>query len=221
MTRKIFFSILSAVLLIGLLLSLAVVSGVLGVNFPKPTGAYSVGRVNYDLVDASRHEIFSNDPNALREIVVTLYYPATPPANAKPVPYAEGKMAELLAAQVHLPAATVNLIHSHAFGNIPIASGKFPVVLFFPGIGTPPLEYTSNVEDLASHGYVVAMVYPTYSVPVTVFSDGRVALINEAGFRSENEPAGTSEEQITRDRDAIASVWVADARFTLDQLTDF
>jgi hypothetical protein len=33
------------------------------------------------------------------------------------------------------------------------------------------------------------------------------------------EPAGTSDAQTNQDRNAIGSVWVADARFTLDQLT--
>ena len=64
------------------------------------------------------------------------------------------------------------------------------------------------------------MLYPTYSVPVTVFSDGRVADMSAAGIRSENEPAGTSEEQIEKDRDAIGAVWVADVRFALDYFTD-
>jgi predicted dienelactone hydrolase len=127
-------------------------------------------------------------------------------------------MAQILAANVHLPAAAVDLIHAHAYEHAPVADGTFPVVLFSPGIGTPPLEYTSTVVDVASHGFVVAVISHTYSVPVTVFADGRVALLNAAGVRSENEPAGTSEAQVTRDRDAIGAVWVADARLVLDQL---
>ncbi len=113
----------------------------------------------------------------------------------------------------------ISTMIAHALEHVPIAGGSFPVVLFSPGIGTPPVEYTSTVEDVASHGYIVAMIYHTYSVPFTVFADGRVAVLNEAGIRSENEPAGTSDAQTNKDRDAIGSVWVADARFTLDQLT--
>ncbi|HKF36389.1 MAG TPA: hypothetical protein VKB35_05760, partial [Ktedonobacteraceae bacterium] len=178
-----------------------------------------VGRINYDLLDPSRRETFLKNPRTRREIVVTVYYPADPPANARPAAYVEGKMADLLASKVHLPAVAVQLIHAHAYEQVPIARGSFPVVLFSPGIGTPPVEYTSTVEDVASHGYIVAMLYPTYSVPMTVFSDGRVAMMSQAGIRSENEPAGTSDAQTNKDRNAIGSVWVADARFTLDQLT--
>jgi dienelactone hydrolase len=216
--RKTVFSLL-LVFLIGLTLSLGVISGLIGIHFPQLTGSYAVGRINYDLLDPSRKEPFLNTPHARREIVVTVYYPADPPANAQPAPYVEGQMADLLASKVHLPAVAVQLIHTHAYEQVPIAQGSFPVVLFSPGIGTPPVEYTSTVEDLASHGYIVAMLYHTYSVPFTVFADGRVALINDAGIRSENEPTGTSDAQTNQDRNAIGAVWVADARFTLDQLT--
>ena len=219
MLRKIFFYILAIGLLTILIIYALIDNKLIGFDFPKLTGSYSVGKASYDFTDPSRKDIFGNDPKANREIVVTVFYPANPPANAKPAPYAAGKMADILAAKIHLPAFAFQLIHSHAYENVPIADGKFPVILFSPGIGTPPLEYTSAVEDLASHGYIVAVIYHTYSVPVTVFSDGRVAMINDAGIRSEIEPDGTGEAQINKDRNLIGSVWVADARFTLDQLT--
>ncbi|HEX6553313.1 MAG TPA: hypothetical protein VF026_11165 [Ktedonobacteraceae bacterium] len=217
--RKTALALLLIVLLMSLTLSLGVISGLIGIHFPQLTGSYAVGKANYDLVDPSRREPFGSDAQARREIMVTVYYPAHAPANAQPAPYAEGKMADQLASFAHVPAVALPLIHSHAYEHVPVAGGTFPVVLFSPGIGVLPLEYTSLVEDLASHGYVVAMISPTYSVAATVFPDGRVALISEAGFRSENEPPGTSDAQTNKDRNAIGSVWVADARFTLDQLT--
>ncbi len=218
MRRKLFYAALVALMVV-LILYVAVANRLIGIDFPALTGKYSVGRANYDLVDPSRKEIFGSDPNANREIVVTVYYPANPPEGARPAPYVEGKTAEIIASQVHLPTLALQLVHSHAFENVPAAEGQFPVVLFSPGIGTPPSEYMSAVEDLASHGYVVAVLYHTYSVPVTEFADGRVAMLNDAGFRSEIEPDGASDAQINKDRDLIGSVWMADARFALDQLT--
>jgi dienelactone hydrolase len=211
----------SIAVVVGAALYFAVVIGLIGIYLPKPTGPYAVGRVSHDLVDSLRHESFVSDPDARREIVVTIYYPALPRRNSKIAPYVGDRMARFLARRLHVPAATAVLIHSHSYENVPIASGVFPVVLFLPGIGNAPLEYTSTIEDLASHGYVVAVLYPTYSVAVTVFSDGRVVALNDAGFRCESEPPGTSEEQIQRDRDAIGSVWVADARFTVARLRVF
>jgi dienelactone hydrolase len=198
-------------------LFLGVVTGTLGVHLPTPAGPYPVGRKNYDLVDPARKEAFT-EADAPREIAVTVYYPAAPRSDAKPAPYVRGPMAQFLAARVHLPAAAATLIHCHSFENASAAEGRFPVVLFFPGMGTAPIEYTTLLEDLASRGYFVISAYPTYSVAVTVFGNGRVAPISEAGFRCENEPPDASEEQIESDRDAIGAVWVADARFILDWL---
>jgi predicted dienelactone hydrolase len=218
MAFKIALALLAGVTLVAVILTLGVATGALGVHFPALTGRFAVGRANVDLVDTSRRELFGSDPSAHRAIVVTIYYPATPPANASPAPYLEGKMADALTSRLHLPAVAAAAVHSHAYDRPPVAAGVFPVVEFLPGIGTSPSEYTSLVEDLASHGYVVAMIYPTYSVPVTVFSDGRSVPLSEAGFRSENEPASASAAQIDHDRNVIGAVWVADARFTLDQL---
>jgi dienelactone hydrolase len=206
-------------LFVALILVVGVVTGVVGVTLPTPTGPYSVGRQAYDLTDPTRKETFVDDPARPRQIVAVIYYPAERPVNAVRAPYVDGEMAIILAAKVHLPAATAKLIHSHAYHGVAVAQGKFPIVLFLPGIGQPPLEYTTTIEDAASHGYVVVVLYPTYSVPVTVFSDGRVALMSEAGIRSENEPPGTTEQQTSKDRDAIGSVWAADARFALKELS--
>ncbi len=160
--RKTLLSLLLLVFLIGLTLSLGVITGLIGIHFPQLTGSYAVGKINYDLLDPSHQEPFLNNPHAQRKIMVTIYYPADPPANARPAPYAEGKMADLLASKAHLPAVAVHLIHTHAYEQVPMAAGRFPVVLFSPGIGTPPVEYSSTVEDVASHGYIVAMIYHTY-----------------------------------------------------------
>src|SRR5215470_9142811 len=92
--RKIVLSLLLIVFLLSLTLCLGVISGLIGIHFPQLTGTYAVGRANYDLVDPSRQETFGPDAQARREIMVTVYYPAHPPVNALPAPYAEGKMAD-------------------------------------------------------------------------------------------------------------------------------
>ncbi len=219
MLKKIFLSMLMIGLLIVLVAAAAVDDRLIGIDLPRLTGSYSVGRANYDLIDPSRKEVFGSDPNANREIVITVYYPTAPPANVKPAPYTSGKMADILAAKIHLPAFALQLVHSHAYESVPVAEGNVPAVLLSPGLGDSPLEYTSSVEDLASHGYIVVEIYHTYSVPATIFSDGRVAMINDAGMRSEIQPDGTSDTLINQYRNQIGSVWAADARFTLDQLT--
>jgi hypothetical protein len=49
---------------------------------------------------------------------------------------------------------------------------RSPVLLFSPGGGMIRELYTSQLEELASHGYVVAAITHTYDGFVTVFPDG-------------------------------------------------
>jgi hypothetical protein len=69
--RKTVLSLLLIVFLISLTLFIGVISGLIGIHFPQLTGTYAVGRISYDLLDASRKEPFLNNPHAKREIVVT------------------------------------------------------------------------------------------------------------------------------------------------------
>src|SRR5215472_17468460 len=110
--RKIVLTLLALVFLLSLTLFLGVVTGLIGIHYPQLTGSYAVGRINYDLLDPSRRATSLKNPRTRREIVVTVYYPADPPANARPAAYVEGKMADLLASKVHLPAVAVQLIHA-------------------------------------------------------------------------------------------------------------
>ena len=70
---------------------------------------------------------------------------------------------------------------SHAYANAPCATdrNKFPVLVFSPA-GFPPLALASIVEEIASHGYVVAGITHTYESAVTAFPDGRVVPMNAA-----------------------------------------
>ena len=52
------------------------------------------------------------------------------------------------------------------------AEGRpFPLVLFSPGLGNSPYDYSIELEDLASHGYIVAAVEPIHDSLAVVLSD--------------------------------------------------
>jgi hypothetical protein len=46
-------------------------------DFPSPTGPFVVGRTTFYWQDATRRETLATDPVAKRELMVTLWYPAT------------------------------------------------------------------------------------------------------------------------------------------------
>jgi hypothetical protein len=192
-----------------------------GIPFPSPTGGHHVGRTSYHLIDASRPEIFSDDPNDVRELMITVHYPADKAARAPRALYADSPLAKGFGQAFNTPSFVLSLVHSHALEKPPCQTrdGGHPVVIFSPGLGAPPLVYTATLEDLASHGFVVVSVSHPYSIAVTAFPDGRVVRSNEAGLAaaaSLNEP-GDSQEIAAR-HDDVGAVCVNDVRFVLDEL---
>jgi predicted dienelactone hydrolase len=83
---------------------------------------------------------------------------------------------------------------------------RWPVVLFSPGNTVPRSIYTTFVEDLASHGFVVVAIDHPYSVAIVVLPDGRTAI--QAGSGAPVVPFETR-----------VGVHAADLRFALDEMT--
>ena len=181
--------------------------------FPEGTGEHQVGITSYSLVDESREETFTEAAGDKREVLVTVYYPAEPAPDAEPAPYAEGALRDLLV----IPAEQVDLIQTQLYADAPPADGSFPVLIFSPGMGALPVNYTSLFTEVASHGYVVAAVWHPYSTAVTVFPDGRVIAANEEGYLAPFIDPAASETATGR----IGSVWVGDVIYVLDQLEQF
>ena len=75
------------------------------------------------------------------------------------------------------------------------------MLLFEPGFGMLPFFYSTLIEDLASHGYIVAGTIPTDYTHYNVFSNGRVA----DTFKSTHT-------------NASLPFWTGDLIFTLNQL---
>ena len=193
-----------------------------GLEFPQTTGPYQIGRASYHLVDASRKEIFTAEPDDVRELMVTVHYPAEVAEGQSAAPYADDDLAAAVGKAYFKPPAFFRLMHSHAVQKAPCISKKdgFPVVIFSPGFKAHPLFYTAILEELASQGFVVVSVCHPYSTGVTVFPDGRAVKANDEGTRFEldKKDRSVSPEKIGEHRDAIGEVWIADVRFVLDSL---
>ena len=58
-------------------------------RFPHPGGPYDIGTLNYHWVDTGRPEIFTTDPNARRELMVQIWYPAKGKPSAPRAPYVQ------------------------------------------------------------------------------------------------------------------------------------
>ncbi len=188
------------------------------VTLPTPTGPYAVGRVLDDWTDESRPEIFASSASHNRELTVWIWYPADPPPGAAPTRYLPKGWAHArdqargLGSILFQSAAS---IHAHAYADAPVASQEttYPVLIFEPGLGPTVSDYTALLEDLASHGYIIIGINPTYSASVVVFSDGRVVEQSAKGNMPDN--ASVSEARTIGDR--LVQTWAQDMSFAMDQ----
>ena len=110
-------------------------------------------------------------------------------------------------------------ISSNAVDGAPIASSgtPFPVVTFSHGAGGTGFAYTVLIEDLVSHGYVVASIEHTYTAKAVWFPDGRII-----AQRSDSPPAGLSQAERMSWMMKQISVGIdqgaADVRFVIDRM---
>lgn len=186
-------------------------------ELPAPTGPYGVGRTSFHWIDRSRDELDTSDPDDVRELMVHLFYPAEPGSEAPRavyVPDADLMLGPFSADQVE----RVSAMRAHAVEDAPPADdpSRFPVILFLPGGGLKVLTYHAILEDLASHGWVVAAVDPPYNARAMRLPDGRV-LRRPAGAASGwPEPASPAEE-LRQYRDRVGQ-WARDASQVIDEL---
>jgi len=122
--------------------------------------------------------------------------------------------------EANWPLIVSGAIHSHAVDNAAVAKtpARFPVLVLSPGLGGSGFGYTSLIEHLVSHGYVVAAIEHTGVAGAVVFPDGHIVLQHH-----DPSPAGlTPEERFKRMAEsagAMITEGAADVRFVLDKLT--
>ena len=92
-------------------------------GLPAPTGRHQVGRVSLDWVDPDRAEIYSSNPQDRRELVVWIWYPATPAPDAERAAYLPGPWAP---SGQFLGLDATGLL-SHAVAGAPVA-GEQPLM---------------------------------------------------------------------------------------------
>ena len=197
----------------------------LPISLPPPSGSYLVGRKCFDWIDEKRQDPF--DSWHRRELVVWAWYPAGGRARASPAPYVPGRWGLIsarwsaLTVRLHmspslfnalgtpppLAASSLEKIQTHSWVNAPLSTGesKFPVLIFSPGLGQMPTDYTALIEDIVSHGYIVFGINPTYFTDSTVFSNGREVGHMPIWKRS-------------LDIETYYPIWVDDFLFVLEQI---
>jgi predicted dienelactone hydrolase len=191
-------------------------SGGLKRDLPAITGKLAVGRTSFHWVDASRPEAMTDNPDDRRELMVTIWYPAES-ATGETAPYIDNldKLAGAID-QDQIDIARAVQTHSIAGAKISSAEGRYPALIFSPGNQMNVALYAAQIEDLASHGYiVVGMDHPYESLGV-LYPDGRIARYSEEKSPKQGSP--NFQEEFARFYRRRVDWRAADASFVLNQL---
>lgn len=193
---------------------------------PPPTGPLSVGRVMYQWTDSTRGEELSAQPTERRELMIQIWYPAQRATPVLASPYLP-KLAVLLSA---LSEETLRkefgkryeetiALRTHAAESAPFASigSRCPVLVFLPGLADGTYAYTAQLEEYASHGYVVVAINPTFEAFGVVLSGDRVIPRSVQGW--EQAMTKVASEYFAFERKRLA-VWAQDVKFVIDRLTE-
>lgn len=161
-----------------------------GIEYPKPNGKYAIGVTKFEL-ERGKHWV-----------QVTAWYPALPGATGTPMKYSDEWLAKALAKQQGLPEILMeNPLDSASLMDVPIAPDKFPVLLFNHGYGAFPRANMTNMEALASQGYIVLSVgHPSESLILKRLNGDLVPL-------DESKPSQQASKKLSSDPALGAESW--------------
>jgi dienelactone hydrolase len=190
----------------------AATADTLDLHLPNPTGHQPVGTTSLYMKDTSRPDPWV--PTVpYRELMVSLFYP-TASADGLKKQYMTPAESEAYLSRENIPGLppdafstvqTYSLVDAKPVGK----RHSLPLIVLSPGNTQPRATLTSWAEDLASHGYVVAVIDHTYENRAQTFPDGRMT--------------GCAACEQDDDQDAFFQKQVPsrtkDVSFVLDQLT--
>ena len=200
-------------------------------SFPNPSGPYKIGTVTYHWVDASRQEVFSADPNARRELMVQIWYPAKNDSSSPRALYIQDAdvVASALAQLHNFPDFSLKhlkYVTTNAAESVPVADDKpsYPVLIFLEGLTGYRQMNTFQVEELVSHGYIVVGIDQPGAAASVVFPDGhQIAGLSKTQMEPLTQQSVSPAEKAPllngqAFKDGIIPYFAQDVSFTLDQL---
>jgi hypothetical protein len=183
------------------------------ISLPGLTGTFQVGRKAFEWTDRTRVDPLAPSGGP-RRLSVWLWYPAA--GSGKAAEYMTGPWRDQqFSGPVGWFESDFDNVEVHAVEDASVADGIFPVAVLEPGMGFSAPQYTSIAEDLASHGYLVAGVTPTYSANVAVL-DGKAV---ESTPEGNPQDLGGHSGQALDDGNRLVALWAADARFAAHEVS--
>jgi len=197
-----------ALILAGLSVSLSLLLPMF--RLPAPTGPYPVGTSILYFKDSTRIEDAVGAAGSPRELMVQLWYPAQS-SNNRFARYRRSLETNILSSyQSVLPT------NSRLDAPMAAVGAPFPVILFNHAWRGRRTNDTFLIEELASHGYVVASIDHTYNASLVELPGGRI--VRGTASNDIDDPESSTPQHVRAIWDKELHKWVADQRFVLDRL---
>ena len=179
-----------------------------GFKIPEPTGPHPVGVKDLIMTDSSRE---SHEKG--RRLLVRLYYPVAAASGTRVPYFPDPGIANNLAEMMDVPLFTVSHLKygrtNATFDPAPAILSNLPLIIFSHGLNGMRAQNTYLLEDLASHGYLVAGIeHHGFSIG-SIFPDGTLG-----EYSKKNE---LSHPDAGRD---IITTWSKDQEFVHNQLIE-
>ena len=181
-------------------------------SLPAPTGRFAAGEDVIHLTDWSRPDPWVPSAGP-RQLTVSMFYPAVAGTGTQ-APYmtlaeAAGFIQYRVPAGTGITAQELSDVTTHAYDGARAVHGKYPLIVLSPGFENPRTTLTSLATELASHGYVVALVGHTYEDSGETLANGQTP---SCAICDGSSPTAPSPDDITASR-------AKDVSFVIDQLT--
>jgi hypothetical protein len=156
-------------------------------ELPFPSGRFGIGQVSYPLSPSDMPA--SGETNA--ELKLLIWYPASVDADTSvPVDNVWGYSKSM-----------EKFVQTHTVQNAAVAheSERFPLILFSPASGNKSAAYLSQIENLVSHGYIVASLQDEGELNAVGFRETRLTEFERDMRRASFQPAtGKPESSLAR-----------------------
>jgi dienelactone hydrolase len=187
------------------------------IQLPLPSGFYKVGTSTHFLKDISRPH---NDEKS-RPLLVHIYYPSVGVQKEYPS-YLSDTMhlyKEKIIRTYNVSSEDLeylDAIKDWAMPDTPIntENSPFPVLFFSPGFLMAAKLYSSLVEEMASHGYVVVAINHTDACWPVMFPDGSSPVI----LPELENIFSNKERSCMQTFDMTQETWIKDIEFVLSWL---
>ena len=188
-------------------------------DLPKPSGSHSIGTIQFDWVHPDFINLFDQETEKKRRIMVQFWYPGQINDKLEPFLYSNDSIVVQALSEEYNISPTLlkksEKIRTNSYYDlIPVINKDlYPLIIFSHGKGGYAKQNTVQFEELVSNGYIVASIDHSYDALITLFSDGTTA-----PYVSDNPKkvgGKINSDKITNDK-LISRV--ADVKYLLDKV---